>query len=213
MAHTLIELPFDEKALEPYISAETIQYHHGKHHQGYVNKLNTLIGGTPFEELTLEEIIMRSDGAVFNNAAQVFNHDFYFRGMSMAQSAPSPVLLKCIEETFGSLETLKKAFLEAGAGLFGSGWVWLSLNKEGHLLIELRHNADTPIRHGNIPLMTCDVWEHAYYIDYRNARADYLQKWWDLIDWEFVSENFAQANYMEFPCDEKSGACEFSEDR
>jgi len=206
MPHTLMQLPYAKDALAPNISEETIAYHYSKHHQGYVNKLNALIEGTPFADLTLEEIIMRSDGAVFNNAAQVFNHDFYFSGLSPEQTAPSEYLVMQIEKHFGSMETFKKSFLESAASLFGSGWVWLSLNREGYLIIESRHNADTPIRHGHIPLMTCDVWEHAYYIDYRNACADYLAQWWEVIDWDVVSEKIAQTRYIEFPCDERSGA-------
>ena len=212
MKHRLMELPYSHDALEPVISAETIDYHHGKHHQGYVDKLNILIEGTPFESLTLEEIIVRSSGAVFNNAAQVFNHDFYFRCMSPQKHEPTDLLLKEIVHYFGSMETFKKSFLESAATLFGSGWVWLSVNKENHLVIESRSNADTPIRHGHIPLLTCDVWEHAYYIDYRNARVSYLEKWWDVIDWAFVSENLAQVHYVEFPCDERSGECDFQGD-
>ncbi|WP_305799970.1 superoxide dismutase [Sulfurovum mangrovi] len=192
MEHTLMDLPFDKHALEPEISAETLEYHHGKHHQGYVNNLNNLIKGTAFEEMHLEDIITHADGGIFNNAAQVFNHDFYFNGISGKETAPSHDLLELINRDFGSLETLKKSFLETAAKLFGSGWVWLSLNDGEVLEIEAHSNAGNPLLNGHTPLMTCDVWEHAYYIDYRNARANYLEKWWELINWDFVSQNLTK---------------------
>jgi Fe-Mn family superoxide dismutase len=190
MEYKLMDLPFDEHALEPAISAETLQYHHGKHHQGYINNLNKLIKGTKFEEMHLDEIITHSEGGIFNNAAQVYNHNFYFNGLSNNQTKPSKHLLELIERDFDSLEALKKEFLEAAAGLFGSGWVWLSLDDGETLQIESHSNASNPLLKGHTPLMTCDVWEHAYYIDYRNARADYLEKWWELINWDFVSQQF-----------------------
>jgi Fe-Mn family superoxide dismutase len=213
MTHTLMNLPFDENALEPYISKETMQYHHGKHHAGYVNKLNTLIKDTAFSDMTLEEVIKKSDGSIFNNASQVYNHDFYFNGMSSKKSVPSELLSEWIERDFDSIEQFKERFLQTAANLFGSGWVWLSINKEGSLVIEARSNADNPILDEHRPLLTCDVWEHAYYIDYRNARAEYLEKWWELVNWDFVSENLANHQYIEFPCDEYSGACEFKEEQ
>lgn len=193
MTHALMNLPFDENALEPYISKETLQYHHGKHHAGYVNKLNALIKDTAYEDVSLEEIIKTADGGIFNNAAQVYNHDFYFQGICRKKSAFSKVLSDAINRDFGSLEALKKDFLEVATALFGSGWVWLSINKSGNLNIETHSNAGNPLLSGHIPLLTCDVWEHAYYIDYRNARVDYLEKWWELINWEFVSQNFNRA--------------------
>jgi len=211
MSYTLMNLPFEEDALEPYISRETLRYHHGKHHAGYVNKLNTLIKDTEFETLGLEEIIRRSKGAIFNNASQVYNHDFYFRGMSGSKSAPVGLLSERIVRDFGSIEKLKALFLEKAVTLFGSGWVWLILDKEDKLRIEARSNADNPILYDHIPLLTCDVWEHAYYIDYKNARAAYLEKWWELINWDFVSENMAKKHYIEFPCNDYSGECEFKE--
>ena len=211
MTHTLMKLPFDENALEPHISKETIQYHHGKHHAGYVNNLNRLIKDTEFAEMTLEEIIRKSDGSIFNNASQVYNHNFYFNGISSKKSLPSYTLAEQIERDFGSMEQFKERFLQTSVSLFGSGWVWLSMNKEDKLIIEERSNADNPIVDENRPLLTCDVWEHAYYIDYRNARAEYLEKWWELVNWDFVSDNLADYLYVEFPCDEYSGACEFQE--
>ena len=213
MTHILMNLPFDENALEPHISKETMQYHHGKHHAGYVNKLNSLIKGTSYEELTLEEIIMASEGGIFNNASQVYNHDFYFQGMRKEKSKPSKILSEHIDRDFDSIEKFKTRFLDTAANLFGSGWVWLCIGKEGELTIQAYSNADNPLVSGYIPLLTCDVWEHAYYIDQRNARAAYLEKWWQLINWDFVSENLANSQYIEFPCDEYSGACDFTEEK
>ena len=190
MTHILMDLPFDENALEPYISKETLQYHHGKHHAGYIAKLNTLIKGTKYEDMSLEEIVKTSENAVFNNAAQVYNHDFYFNGMSKKITSPSKDLLEVITKEFGSFEAFKEFFLDTAAGLFGSGWVWLSVDRFGNLILEPYSNAGNPLLSGYTPLLTCDVWEHAYYIDYRNARPDYLKKWWELINWDFVSNNF-----------------------
>ena len=212
MTHTLIKLPFDEGALEPYISKETMKYHHGKHHAGYVNNLNNLIKDTEFAEMELKDIIKKSAGGIFNNASQVYNHDFYFNGMKRTKSVPSELLTEWIERDFKSVEEFKERFLQTAATLFGSGWVWLSINKENKLVIEARSNADNPILDEYKPLLTCDVWEHAYYIDYKNARAEYLEKWWELVNWDFVSENLANYLYIEFPCDDYSGECEFKEE-
>ena len=213
MTHTLMNLPFDENALEPHISQETLQYHHGKHHAGYINKLNTLIKGTEYAELPLAKIVVSADGSIFNNAAQVYNHDFYFKGMSDQKSTPSKALSTLIEKEFGSLESLKDDFLSTAAGLFGSGWVWLCIDQSGSLKIESYSNAGNPLLNKLTPLLTCDVWEHAYYIDYRNARADYLEKWWGLINWEFVSQNLtlhteSRHNYID-PCNENSDLCDY----
>jgi len=191
MTHILMDLPFDKSAMEPYISKETMEYHHGKHHAGYVNKLNSLIKDTTYEKIDLEAIIVKADGGIFNNAAQVYNHNFYFNGMRSDTSTPSTALMTLIELDFSSMEIFKKSFIEASLGLFGSGWTWLSINKSGNLVIETFSNADNPLLSGHTPLLTCDVWEHAYYIDYRNARAEYLEKWWELINWDFVSANLA----------------------
>ena len=189
MTHTLINLPFDESALEPYISKETLQYHHGKHHAAYINNLNRLIKNTAYEDMDLDEIVKTAKGGIFNNAAQVFNHDFYFKGMGRKITAPSKDLLALFNRDFGSFDAFKEIFLETATGLFGSGWVWLSIDSSGTLVLESFSNAGNPLLTGHTPLMTCDVWEHAYYIDYRNARAEYLNKWWGLIDWDFVSKN------------------------
>ena len=191
MTHILMDLPFEKSAMEPYISKETMQYHHGKHHAGYVNKLNTLIKDTKYEEMDLEKIIISADGGIFNNAAQVYNHNFYFNGIRSDESSPSSALATLIELDFSTMENFKKAFLEAASGLFGSGWTWLSIDETGNLVIETFSNAGNPLLLGHTPLLTCDVWEHAYYIDYRNARAEYLEKWWALINWDFVSANLA----------------------
>lgn len=192
MKHELMKLPYDPTALEPYISAETISYHYGKHHAGYVNKLNGLIENTEYADMPLEEIVKNANNAIFNNAAQVYNHDFYWKGLSSISHSPSVELLRLIERDFGTMETFKDEFLTSAAGFFGSGWVWLIVTMEGKLEIKMTSNADTPLRHSSTPLLTCDVWEHAYYIDYRNTRPDYLANWWKLINWNFVSENLAQ---------------------
>jgi Fe-Mn family superoxide dismutase len=184
-----MDLPFDENALEPYISSETLQYHHGKHHAAYINNLNRLIEDTDYANMNLEEIILSADGGVFNNAAQVCNHNFYFYGMTHKTSTPSEALVTLLDRDFGSVEAFKETFLKTAAGLFGSGWVWLSINDTGTLVLEAFSNAGNPLLSKHTPLLTCDVWEHAYYVDYRNARPKYLEKWWGLINWDFVSGN------------------------
>lgn len=189
MKQVLMELPYGSSALEPFISAETISYHYGKHHAAYVAKLNTLIEGTAYEDMSLVTIIRQSEGAVFNNAAQVYNHDFYWRGLKNGTTHPSEELNSLIVRDFKSIDALKALFMTMATGFFGSGWIWLVLDKEGKLVLQSTSNADTPIRYGDIPLLTCDVWEHAYYIDYRNGRGDYLENWWKLINWDFVSAN------------------------
>lgn len=189
MQHTLMTLPYEQSALEPHISAETVSYHYGKHHAGYVNKLNGLIVGTQYEDKSLEYTVKHAEGGIFNNAAQVYNHDFYWNGLSPVPTSPSTELSNLITRDFGSMETFKEKMLAAAAGFFGSGWVWLVIAKDGKLGIDQTSNADTPIRHDVVALLTCDVWEHAYYIDYRNGRPDYLENWWKLINWEFVSNN------------------------
>ena len=189
MEHVLMKLPYGYDALAPMISEETLHYHYDKHHAGYVAKLNSLIKETIFEPKTLIEIIQSADGAIFNNAAQVYNHDFFWNSLSNTQRNQSTYLTSKINEQFGSEEELKKAFIEKAIGLFGSGWVWLCLDKNLKLTIVTTSNADTPILSGLVPLMVCDVWEHAYYLDYKNARAEYLETFWKLINWEFVSSN------------------------
>lgn len=186
----LSPLPFAENELEPFISEETIQYHYNKHHTSYLNKLNELIKATDYDDLSLSSIIRDSDGAIFNNAAQVFNHTFYWNSLSKKSTALSEKLLARIESDFGSLELLKEEFIKAGSTLFGSGWVWLVRAPNGKLMVKQTQNADTPLSSNLVPLFVCDVWEHAYYIDYRNLRPKYLEEFWKHINWDFTSETY-----------------------
>jgi Fe-Mn family superoxide dismutase len=191
MAFELPALPYPPTALAPHISEETLNFHHGKHHAGYIRKLNELIGNTPYARMTLEEIVCAADGAIYNNAAQAWNHAFYWQCLSPAGSGGKPehALLAAIERDFGSVDGLREAFMTAAAGLFGSGWTWLVQDVEGRLSVENTGNAGNPLTTGRTPLLVCDVWEHAYYIDYRNARPDYLQGFWALVNWPFVASN------------------------
>ncbi|NLK02638.1 MAG: superoxide dismutase [Clostridiaceae bacterium] len=191
MEHKLPKLPFSEDALEPVISKETIEYHYGKHHQTYVTNLNNLIVGTEFADMELEDIIKKSSGGIFNNAAQVYNHTFYWNCLAPeAGGKPTGKLAEAIDEAFGSFDKFKELFSAKAIGTFGSGWAWLVKNQDGGLEIVSTSNAETPITKGQTPLLTCDVWEHAYYIDYRNARAKYVEKFWDLVNWDFVAGNY-----------------------
>ncbi|GIX21333.1 MAG: superoxide dismutase [Gammaproteobacteria bacterium] len=192
MEHVLPELPYPMDALEPVISRETLEYHYGKHHRAYVTNLNKLIKGTEFEDLTLEEIVRKAPpGGVFNNAAQVWNHTFYWNSMApKAGGAPTGELAKAIDAKWGSFDAFKQAFNTMGAGNFGSGWTWLVKKPDGSLDIVNTSNAGTPITGEDVPLLTCDVWEHAYYIDYRNERPRYLDSWWALVNWDFAARNF-----------------------
>jgi len=193
MEHQLPELPYPKEALKPHLSTETLDYHHGKHHAAYVNNLNNLIRDTEFSAMALEDIVMKASGGIFNNAAQVWNHTFYWKGLKPdGGGAPTGPLAKAVDAAFGSFEDFKKGFTQKAVGLFGSGWAWLVKTKEGGLGIETTNNAGNPITSGNKPLMTCDVWEHAYYIDYRNARPKYLEAFWNLVNWEFVAKNFGK---------------------
>lgn len=188
---TLSELNYAPEALEPYISAETIHYHHDKHHAGYVAKLNELINDTRYENMTLEEIIRESDGAIFNNAAQVWNHTFYFDQFSpKPQKEPSGKLLDAVNTTFGNVDALKARMTSAAATLFGSGWVWLAADRDKKLYIISKPKAGTPLTEGLTPLIAIDVWEHAYYIDYRNERAAAVKAMWNVVDWKRVEERF-----------------------
>lgn len=184
----LITLPYEANALEPVISAQTIGFHHGKHLQGYVNNLNAAIEGTPFAEMTLEEIVKKASGGMLNNAGQILNHNLYFQQFSkpVADNKPIGALAEAIHVQFGSFEDFQKAFVQAGATLFGSGWVWLSADADGKLVITQELNAANPIQKGLKPLLTFDVWEHAYYLDYQNRRADHLNALWQLVDWKVV---------------------------
>jgi len=191
MKHELPPLPYAMDALAPVISAETLEYHYGKHHLAYVNNLNNLIPGTEFENLTLEQIIKKSIGGIFNNAAQVWNHTFYWHCLTPNRNtAPNGELLEAINKTFGSLEQFKEVFSKAAIATFGSGWAWLVKNSDGSLAIQSTSNAATPMTEGKQALLTCDVWEHAYYIDYRNARPKYVEAFWDIVNWDFVTNNF-----------------------
>ena len=190
MAFTLPPLPYALDALAPTISKETLEFHHGKHHQAYVTNLNNLIAGTEFENASLEDIIKKSSGGVFNNAAQVWNHTFYWNSMSPnGGDEPTGALLEGIKSKWGSVEGFKDAFNKSAAGNFGSGWTWLVKKSDGSLDIVNTSNAATPLTTSDVPLFTCDVWEHAYYIDYRNARPKYLESFWNLVNWEFAASN------------------------
>lgn len=190
--HTLPELPYPKAALEPHISAETLEYHYGKHHASYVDKLNKLLPGTEFETASLEEIISKGSGGIFNNAAQVWNHGFYWNCLSPEGGGePDTTVARAIDEAFGSFGTFKERFSKAAGGNFGSGWTWLVTNADGALEIINTSNAGNPMTDGMHPLLTCDVWEHAYYIDYRNARPEYIEAFWNLVNWEFVALGLA----------------------
>lgn len=190
MPFTLPSLPYAMNALAPYISEETLEYHYGKHHKTYVDNLNKLIVGTEYENLSLEEIIKKSSGGVFNNAAQIWNHTFYWHCLSpKGGDEPTGKLADAIIEEFGSFAEFKEQFTQAAITTFGSGWAWLVQNKAGALKITSTSNAGTPMTEGQHALMTCDVWEHAYYIDYRNVRPDYLKAFWSLVNWDFITNN------------------------
>lgn len=192
MAHTLPALPYALDALAPHISQETLEFHYGKHHQTYVTNLNNLIAGTEFENASLEEIIKKSSGGVFNNAAQVWNHTFYWNSLSPnGGGEPTDALLEAINAKWGSVAAFKDAFNKSAAGNFGSGWTWLVKKEDGTLDIVNTSNAATPLTGNDKPLLTCDVWEHAYYIDYRNARPKYLETFWNIVNWEFAAANLA----------------------
>lgn len=191
MKFELIQLPYEADALEPVISKETIDYHYGKHLQAYVNNLNNLIPGTQFENASLEEIVAGSDGAIFNNAGQVLNHNLYFTQFSPdGGGQPTGKLAEAIQQTWGTFENFQKEFINAGTGLFGSGWVWLAKDKDGKLSITKEANGSNPVAKGLTPLLGFDVWEHAYYLDYQNRRPDHLNSLWKIVDWDAVSERY-----------------------
>jgi Fe-Mn family superoxide dismutase len=192
MEHKLPELPYAKNALEPHISAETVEYHYGKHHQTYVTNLNNLIKGTEHENASLEEIVTKSSGGIFNNAAQVWNHTFYWNCMKPnGGGEPSGALADAINKKFGSFAAFKEEFAKCAIGTFGSGWAWLVKNTDGSVELMSTSNAATPMTAGKKALLTCDVWEHAYYIDYRNLRAKYVENFWNLVNWDFAAKNFA----------------------
>ncbi len=192
MKFTQPKLPYTPDALAPVISQNTIEYHYGKHEKTYIDNLNSLIEGSEYQDMSLEDIIVKSDGKIFNNASQAWNHIFYFFQFAPdGLKEPGGELRKKIEEQFGSLDEFKKQFEEAGATLFGSGWVWLSTDRNGKLFITQGSNASNPLTQGLQPLLTFDVWEHAYYLDYQNRRADYLHKLWDIVDWSVIEMRFS----------------------
>ncbi len=189
MTFTLPQLPYAMDALAPYISKETLEYHYGKHHNAYVTNLNKLVADTPFASQTLEEVIKQSTGGIFNNAAQVWNHTFYWHCLSPnGGGEPTGKLAEAINKTFGSFAAFKEQFTQTAITTFGSGWAWLVQDSAGNLKIISTSNAGTPMTEGLQALMTCDVWEHAYYIDYRNMRPDYLKAFWALVNWTFIAE-------------------------
>lgn len=193
MAFELPPLPYAKNALAPHISEETIEYHYGKHHQAYVTNLNNLVAGTEFEGKSLEEIIKKASGPIFNNAAQDWNHTFYWHSLSpTGGNEPHGALKDAIDNQFGSFAAFKEAFTKSAVSLFGSGWTWLVKNKQGKLEIVNTGNAGCPITDGHTPLFTCDVWEHAYYIDVRNARPKYLENFWAIVNWQFAESNFTK---------------------
>jgi Fe-Mn family superoxide dismutase len=189
MAFRLPELPYSKSALAPHISAETLEYHHGRHHRAYVETLNQLVEGRPESGMSLEDLVRTSEGKIFNNAGQHWNHTFYWSSMSpKGGGEPRGKVAELIKKSFGRFADFKQKFSEAAVGQFGSGWAWLIREGDG-LAIVTTADADNPLRHGQKPLMTCDVWEHAYYIDYRNERPKYLEAWWNVVDWDFVEKN------------------------
>ena len=191
MKHEMPTLPYANNALTPVISEETINFHWGKHVQTYINNLNSLIPGTPFENASLEEIIRKADGGIFNNGAQVWNHTFYFSTFTDRKgSEPKDELLQEINETFGSVDEFKKQFGANGVSIFGSGWVWLVKDGNKKLSIIKTANGDNPLKNGFTPLLTFDVWEHAYYLDYQNRRPDYLNALWNIIDWDIIAQRY-----------------------
>ena len=189
-AIVLPPLPYAKDALEPQMSRETLDYHYGKHHKAYVDKVNSLIGGTEFGDASLEELVAESAGEIFNNAAQVWNHTFFWNCLSPRRQSPGREISRALE-ALGGFESFQTQFDQAASGLFGSGWTWLVKDARNTLKIMTTSNANTPLRDGHVPLLTCDMWEHAYYIDHRNDRAAYLKNFWPLVNWEFVAANLA----------------------
>lgn len=191
MTHEMPKLPYAQDALEPHMSRETLEFHYGKHLQAYVDNLNKFIVGTPFENASLEEIVKKADGPVFNNGAQAWNHTFFFLSLSPdAKQKPEGKLAEAIDRDFGSFEKFKEDFAAAAVGVFGSGWAWLAADENGKLSITKESNAGNPLQHDLTPLMTCDVWEHAYYIDYRNRRPEFVKNFWEILNWNVIEERY-----------------------
>lgn len=193
--HKLMSLPFSEDALIPFISKETISYHYHKHHKGYVDKLNALVSGTYFENMSLIETLRKSNGEIFNNAAQVWNHDFFWKSLAPKTRPPSGAFLRAIEKSFSDFQHFNDEIRKAAAGVFGSGWVWVLMESGGKIFIETTPNADTPIKHGKTPLLVVDVWEHAYYLDYKNERDHYLESIVKVLNWQNAEQLFGEMNY------------------
>ena len=193
----LIELPYPINGLMPVISAQTLEFHHGKHLQGYVNNLNTALEGSPFAEMSLEEIVKKADGGILNNAGQILNHNLYFLQWTAPAGerrlSPSGRLAEAITAQYGTFENFKTEFVSKGVSLFGSGWVWLSADADGRLVITQEANAANPVQRGLKPLLTFDVWEHAYYLDYQNRRADHLNALWDIVNWQVIEQRYTGA--------------------
>nr|VFJ73964.1 MAG: superoxide dismutase, Fe-Mn family [Candidatus Kentron sp. FW] len=190
MIHQLPALPYAKNALTPHISEETLEFHYGKHHQTYVTNLNNLVKGTEFENLSLEDIVKKSSAGIFNNSAQVWNHTFYWNCLGpKGGGAPTGALADAVNSAFGSFDNFKEKFTNSAVTNFGSGWTWLVKDEQGKLEIVNTSNAGSPMTEGKIALLTCDVWEHAYYIDYRNARPKYVEAFWNLVNWDFVASN------------------------
>lgn len=191
MTHSLPTLPYEMEALAPHMSRETFEYHYGKHLKTYIDNLNNLIVGTPFAEMPLEEICVKAEGPIFNNGAQAWNHIFFFNSLTpTSQGAPTGALAAAIDRDFGSLEAFKEQFGKAATSLFGSGWVWLCSDKAGKLSIIAEPNAGNPLKKGLTPLLCIDVWEHAYYIDYRNSRPEFIKNFWELVNWKVVEQRY-----------------------
>jgi Fe-Mn family superoxide dismutase len=194
MTHQLPKLPYALDALEPHIDARTVEIHYGKHHQTYVTNLNNLVPNTEFADLSLEQIVLKAQGPIFNNAAQIWNHTFYWEGMKPnGGGEPKGDLLKAIEKSFGNYTNFKDQLSKISVSQFGSGWGWLVKKKDGNLAVIQTGNAATPLTTGDVPLLTCDVWEHAYYLKYQNRRADYVTSWWNTVNWDAVVERFNKA--------------------
>ena len=191
MAHKLPELPFANDALEPHITARTLSFHYGKHHAGYVKKLNAALDGTADANKPLEDLIRDSSGGIYNNAAQIFNHTFYWSSMTAPQNSngPDDATSRALSAAFGSVEAFQTAFSTAAKTHFGSGWAWLVKDADGNLVVTATHDAGCPLSQGQTPILTCDVWEHAYYLDYQNRRPDYVAGFWNLVNWDFVAKN------------------------
>lgn len=193
MTHSLPTLPYEMEALAPHMSRETLEYHYGKHLKTYIDNLNNLIVGTPFAEMPLEEICVKAEGPIFNNGAQAWNHIFFFNSLTpTSQGAPTGALAAAIDRDFGSLEAFKEQFGKAATSLFGSGWVWLCSDKDGKLSIVAEPNAGNPLKKGLTPLLCIDVWEHAYYIDYRNSRPEFIKNFWELVNWKVVEQRYTE---------------------